>query len=195
MTKTTNRCSMCQRQLGTSYCTGCGAYFCMKDFKIHRGVLFNEMDTIFTDRNELQDKIYRTAQHNASRNPLFIQIDEWQKGAMEKVKQVADQARQQVAQLLNLKRMRLSNDFKKFSYELNRLKETENFVEYDLARLKQQIHLFNYELKQLTRPVTIELHTEQSDRTPWNRLIYAEEKSTYAGIQQRLQQVKGELFN
>ncbi|CAF4109691.1 unnamed protein product [Rotaria sp. Silwood2] len=193
MTKT-NRCSVCQKELGTSYCTGCGVYFCTKDFKSHRSTLFSEMDVVIELRNELQDKINKTIYHDDLYGPLFEQIDQWQNMMTEKVNLVAEHIRQQVSQLLNSKRVKLSNDFKSFSQELIHLKETENFVEYDLTRLKYIIHQFNHELKQLTKPCTIELHTERSDRIVWSQLIYAEEKSTYAGIQQRQQHVKGKMI-
>lgn len=195
MTQATNRCSVCQEQLGTSYCTGCGVYFCTKDFKSHRGILCSEMDTVIAHRNDLQNKINKTIQHSDSHSPLFAQIDEWQKMMTEKVKIVAEHTRQQVAELLNLKRVKLGNDFKRFSQEVIYLRQTENFVEHDLTRLKFMIHQFNHELKQLTKPLTIVLHTELSDRLVWSRLIYAEEKSTYAGIQQRQQQVNGKIIN
>jgi hypothetical protein len=54
------------------------------------------------------------------------------------------------------------------------------------------IHQFNQELKQINKPITIALHTELSDRLVWSRLIYAEEKSTYARIQQQQQQKQEE---
>jgi hypothetical protein len=90
--------------------------------------------------------------------------------------------------------VKLGNDFNRFSQELINLKQTENFVEHDVTRLKYMIHQFNQELKQLTKPLTIVLHTELSDRLVWSRLIYAEEKSTYAGIKQREQQAKGNII-
>ncbi len=194
MTKPTNRCSVCQKQLGTSYCTGCGVYFCTKDFKIHRRTLCNEIDTVIAHRNDLQEKINRVTQYSDFHSPLFVRVDEWQKMMTEKVKVVADHTRQQIAELLNSKRVKLGNDFNRFSQELIDLKQTENFVEHDVTRLKYRIHQFNQELKQLTRPLTIVLHTELSDRLVWSRLIYAEEKSTYAGIKQREQQAKGNII-
>lgn len=195
MTKTANQCSVCQKELGTSYCTGCGVYFCTKDFKNHRGILSRGIDTVITHRNDLQEKIHKATQRDNPHSPLLARIDEWEKVMIEKVKLVAENTRQQVAQLLNSKRVKLNNDFRRFSHELVHLKETENFVEHDLSRLKHMIQQFNYELKQLTKPLTIELHTQQSDRIVWSQLIYAEEKSTYAGIQQRQQQVKGMIIN
>jgi transcriptional antiterminator len=122
----------------------------------------------------------------------LTKIDEWQKMMMEKVRIVADHTRTQVLELLNLKRVRLNNDFERFSDELFDLKQTENFVEHDLSRLKYMIHQFNQELKQINKPVTIALHTEWSDRLVWSRLIYAVEKSTYARIQQQQQQKQEE---
>ena len=188
MTKTTNRCSVCLKQLGTSYCTGCGIYFCTKDFKNHRGVLSNELNTLITHRDDLHNKITKATQHNESYSPLLTKIDEWEKVMLEKVRIVADRTRTQVLELLNIKRVRLTDDFGRFSDELFDLKETENFVEHDLSRLKYMIHQFNQELKQINKPVTITLRTELSDRLVWSRLIYAEEKSTYARIQQQQQQ-------
>ncbi len=196
MTKTIKPCSVCQEEIGTSYCTGCGVYFCTQDFKSHRIMLFSEMDTLIMHRNNLQNKINKAMQyHDLPHSPLLAQIDEWQKMMTEKVRVVAEHTRQQIAELLNLKRAKLDNDFQKFSQELLHLKQTENFVEHDLDRLKYMIHQFNQDLKQLNKPLTIVLHTELSDRLVWSRLIYAEEKSTYAGIQQRQQQVKGKIIN
>ncbi len=125
---------MCQKQLGTSYCTGCGVYFCTKDFKIHRRTLCNEIDTVIAHRNDLQEKINRVTQYSDFHSPLFVRVDEWQKMMTEKVKVVADHTRQQIAELLNSKRVKLGNDFNRFSQELIDLKQTENFVEHDVTR-------------------------------------------------------------
>lgn len=185
MTRVTNRCSVCHKQLGTSYCTGCGVYFCTQDFKNHRGHLFYEMDTLITHRNDLQNRINSATRRTETNSVLFAQIDDWQKMMIEKVKIVAEHTRGQVTELLNSKRTKLTNDFKRFSQELVELKQTENFVEHDLSRLKYMIHQFNQELKLLQKPLTIVLHTEMTDRLVWSRLIYAEEVSTYAGLQSR----------
>jgi len=126
------------------------------------------------ERNDLQAKINDTAQKNNSCSPLITRIDKWEEITIEKVKQAADRARQEVGQLLNSKRMRITTDFKTFSEELAHLKETENFVEHDLTRLKQKIDNFYQDLQQIMQPPMIDLHTEQSDRIEWNRIIYIE---------------------
>jgi hypothetical protein len=160
------------------YCTGCKKYFCRKCFKIHSEELFVEMDKIIEERNHLQNEINIEIQDNNQQNPLIEQIDQWQKRTIEKVKQVAAQARQQASELLNAKRARLNTEFKSFSQELAHLKESENYVEHDLTRLNQMISQFKLDLKQSTQPTTVVLHTEQSDNINWESLIYVEEKKS-----------------
>jgi hypothetical protein len=56
------------------------------------------MDKIVEERNGLQDEITNVIQYNDQQNPLIEQIDAWQKSTIEKVKQVAAQARQQASE-------------------------------------------------------------------------------------------------
>jgi uncharacterized phage infection (PIP) family protein YhgE len=175
------------------YCTGCDAYYCMKDFRTHREGLHKEMDGVVEERDKLQNEINKPTQHNEQHSPLISKINEWQEATIEKVQQVAAQARQQVVQLLDAQQVRITRDFQAFSQELAHLKETENFVEYDLTRLNQMIQQFHQDLKQLVQPTTIELHTEQSDRIDWNRVIYVEEKRARAANQHPHPQATGKV--
>jgi septal ring factor EnvC (AmiA/AmiB activator) len=172
---TAKQCSKCNKS-GPMYCTGCEEYFCSKDFKTHREGIFTEMDKIVEERNHLQDVINNTVQNNDQQNPVIEQIDQWRDNIIEKVKQVAAQARQQAIQLLNSKRMKMNTEFKNFSQELAHLKESEDYVEHDLRRLNQMISQFKQDLRQSIQPTTIKVHTEQSDGINWDSLIYVEEK-------------------
>ncbi len=171
---------MCEKGQGTCLCAGCKKYFCMKDFKSHRNTLFNEMDVIVGNYNDLQERINRASQQKDSRSPIFAQIDQWQNNAIGKVKEAAELARQQAKKILNSKRVEITTQFETLSQDLIRLKETGDFVEHDLVRLYQKIQKVNQDLQLMARPPAIELHTEQSDKIVWNQLIYVEEKSTYS---------------
>ena len=192
---TSKRCSVCNKELGPMYCTGCNEYFCWKDFKTHREGMFTEMDKIVEERNRLQDAINNGAQHNDQQSPLIEQIDKWETITIKKVKQAAAEARQQALRLLDSKRMQITTEFKSFSQELGTLKESENYVEHDLTRLSQMINQFNQDLKQSTQPITIELHTEQSDKINWDSLIYVEEKQTFTNYQQPQQRTISKFIN
>jgi hypothetical protein len=177
---TTLRCSVCTEELGATHCTGCDQYFCTNDFQTHLQGMVNEMDKIIEERNHLQNEINNETQSNDQQNPVIEQIDSWQKSTVEKVIQVAAQARQQAIELLNIKRMKINTEFKSFSQNLADVKRSEKYVEHDLRRLKQMISQFKQDLIHLTQPITILLHTEQSDRINWENLIYVEDQEETA---------------
>jgi seryl-tRNA synthetase len=179
---TPKQCSMCTKVPGSMYCTGCEKYFCWKDLKIHREGMFIEMDKIVEERNHLQDAINNILQINDQSHPLIQQIEKWKNTTIEKIKQIAEQVRQQTIQLLNARQIKIDTEFKSFSQELAHLRDTENYVEHDLTRLNQKISQFKQDLKQSTQPTTIELHTQGSDSINWNGLIYVEEKQTYSKL-------------
>jgi archaellum component FlaC len=175
---------MCEKGTGIYHCTGCNKYFCKKDFHNHRETPNNKLYGYIEDRNALQEKIHKSNQQKNICSPLLLQIDDWQKETIEKVKEVAEQARQQVIQILKTKQTEITYEFEKFSHELIQLKETEDFAEEDLKRLKQTIKRLDQDLKQLARPLEIELHREESQKIAWNRLIYVVGKTNYTTKQQ-----------
>jgi vacuolar-type H+-ATPase subunit I/STV1 len=192
---TSEGCSMCEKGAGAYFCIGCKKHFCKKDFHNHRETLNNELYGYIEDRNTLQEKISKPNQQKNICSPLLLQIDEWQQQTIEKVKQAAEQARQQVMQILNSKGTEITSEFEKLSQELIQLKETEDFTEQDLKRLKQTINRLNEDLKQLAQAPTIELHREESQKIAWNCLIYVEDKTNYPAKQQGQQRVMGELIS
>jgi DNA repair exonuclease SbcCD ATPase subunit len=190
-----NRCSVCPKGAGTCFCPGCKAYFCDKDFKQHREMLFNSLDELTVDRNDLQEKINKASSKKQFGSSLLSRIDEWQEITIGKVKQAAEQARQQALKIMNSKREEITRQFQTLSQELEQLRETEGVLEQDLARLKQQIGQLNKGLEQLSQPSVGELNVKQSDQIVWNRMIYVEEKSAHADYQQHRPQLRGQYLN
>jgi chromosome segregation ATPase len=182
---TQDHCSVCEKGKGAYFCIGCKKHFCKKDFQNHREILTNELDRFVEDRNALQETITKATQQKDISSPLFSQIDQWQKITIEKVKQTADQARQNVRQILHSKRAEITSNFEKFSKELIQLKETEDFAEQDLKRLKQTIDQLTQGVKKLAQPSEIELHVDESQEIEWNRLIYVVDNTNYVANQQQ----------
>ena len=158
------------------HCTGCDKYLCWKDFKTHREEMFTELDKIVEERDHLQETIHIGAASDDQKSPLLRQIDQWKRNTIAKVEEVAAQVRQQTIELLNRKRTKIDREFRSFSQELIKMRESENYVEHDLERLKKKIQQFKQDIKQSTQPTTILLHTDQSDKIQWESLIYIEEK-------------------
>lgn len=169
------QCDTCKKPSVSMHCMGCDKYFCNKDFPTHREVLFGEMDKIVESRNELQEDIQKSMQSEDQQSSIINNIDKWEKTTIKKVQDVAALARHQAIQLLNTNRIKVHTEFKNFSQQLATLRESGDFLEHDLDRLNQMINQFKLDIKQSTQPVNIKLHTEQSDRTIWESLIYVEE--------------------
>ena len=188
---TSNHCSMCEKGTGAYNCIGCQAYFCWKHFEGHREQLFKEMEIIIENRNGLHEKMNTPSQQNDSRNSMLSKIDDWEREIINKVKQAAEQARQQVSKFHNTKQMEMKTQFDTLSQELIELKESRDFVENDLARLKQTIQQLNEDLDKINQPTALELHVEESEKIAWHHIIYIVERSINTGRQQREQQVTG----
>ncbi len=190
-----NHCSVCLKGPGACFCPGCQAYFCVKDFGSHRGMLVNELDELITDRDEFQEKINKASSDTQFDSSLLLRIDEWQRITIEKVKQAAKQVRQEVLKIMNSKREEIMREFQTLSQELEQLKETEGVLEQDLTRLKQYIGQINKDLEQLSQLSAVELNVKQSERIVWHRMIYVEEKPINPVKQQFQSQPEGEHLN
>ncbi|CAF1009434.1 unnamed protein product [Adineta ricciae] len=172
---TRNKCSVCTKNAGTSICPGCQAYFCDNDFKDHRGKLTNELDGLVIERNLLQEKINKTNINKAQNNTFLPQIDEWQRTTIEKVKQVADQARKQVLELINSDLRRITKGLEELTQELKQLTDTKDVLEQDLVKLKEDVNRLNNAVAQLAQPSTITLNVTNSDKIQWNQMIFVEQ--------------------
>ncbi|CAF1254625.1 unnamed protein product [Rotaria sordida] len=118
-------------------------------------------------------------QNNYVPSVVLMEIDDWERTTIEKVKTVAEQARQQLIKLPKSKKVETESRFEKFCQDLISLKETGDFVEHDLKYLQQTVDQLHQDLKRLTESFELELCTEQSNQIKWDTLIYIKEKPTY----------------
>jgi chromosome segregation ATPase len=183
-----SHCSVCPKGAGSCYCPGCKAYFCNKDFRNHREMLAHGLDELTVNRNELQEKINKASSHKHSGSSLLSRIDAWQDDTIQKVKQAAQQARQQVLKIINSKREEITRQFQALSKEMEQLRETEDVLEQDLSRLKNQIKQLHKGLENVSQSPTIELNMKQSEQITWHRMIYVEDRSVSSAQQQRREQ-------
>jgi DNA repair exonuclease SbcCD ATPase subunit len=180
-------CSVCLQGAGTFYCPGCKAYFCDDDFRNHREMLVHGLD-------ELQEKINKASSQKHSGSSLLSQIDAWQKDTIQKVKQTAQQARQQVSKILNSKQKEITRQFRTVSQELKQFKQTKGVLEQDLSRLKNQIEQLHKDLEKLSQLPAIELNMKQSEQIVWCRMIYVEDRSVSSAQEQCSSQLRGEYL-
>ena len=158
-------------------------------------MLINGLDQLTAGRNELQEKINNVNFQQNSHDSLLSRIDTWQEQTIQKVKQAADQARQQALTFIRSKQDEIKKQFQTLSQELEQLQETEGVLEDDLSRLKNQIEQVDQCLEKLSQPSALELNTKQSEQIVWNRMIYVENRSTSFIPKQCQPLLQGECFD
>lgn len=97
-------CATCgSKATGIFKCEGCGQVFCRKHVIEHRDVLSQQLDEIVFEYDSLQQTMTE-AKENLNRkqnNPLINQIDKWEEDSIEKIRQMAKEARNEVTKLSN----------------------------------------------------------------------------------------------
>jgi hypothetical protein len=104
-TSTKAPCATCgDKSVGIFKCEGCSQIFCRKHVNEHRDVLSHQLDEIVLEHDTLQQTIAEQNDQGNYRHSLFKQVDQWEKDSIMKIRQIADQARQQVEKLTSLQR-------------------------------------------------------------------------------------------
>lgn len=88
------------KRIGILKCEGCKQIFCAPHVTEHRNILGLHLDEIVLEYDSLQQTIAQS-QDKINRHPLSQEIDRWEKESMEKIRQTAHQARQQLNSLTN----------------------------------------------------------------------------------------------
>ena len=172
---TSKRCSTCGTVAATCLCTGCRLLFCSAHFNDHHQQMATQLDHLMENCNHLAMRTKETTQTQRATSSLLSQIDEWQRMTIEKVSQVAENARQQALQLMRRKKIEIIEGVNSIGKEILTRQSVGDFVEYDLERLKKMINKLQQDFNQFVRS-PIQLHINRSQQIDWNNLIYLEHR-------------------
>lgn len=165
-------CSTCNKTLAKYVCTGCGKYFCPKDFKQHDQELSARFDKeIVRSHDELLDEIKNFEKSNDLSSDIFDQIEQWRKITIEKVEKAAERASHELSNIINKQRMELSKRFAEITKEIRTRQEEENFVETDIVRLRMKINKIQGEVNQFFRKSPTKTIVFDNDEINWDRII------------------------
>jgi uncharacterized UBP type Zn finger protein len=90
-------CATCgNKGVGIFKCEGCAQGFCRKHVIEHRDTLSHQLDEIVLEHDTLQQTIVEHLDKQNHHHPAIEQIDKWERDAIEKIRQTAAEARQQV---------------------------------------------------------------------------------------------------
>ncbi|CAF4076236.1 unnamed protein product [Adineta steineri] len=167
-------CSVCHKEAGICNCTGCKAFFCMKDFANHRQWLSGEFEKVIEARNRLQEVVSDRKILADFRAALYTYIDQWKTDALDKIQYTAEKTRVQTAKILDDKIQDVDNGLHGVTEQLRAMQDMNNYVEDDLDQLNDHIENIMEEFKHLKGSSEIRICKENSEQLDWNSLIYVD---------------------
>jgi hypothetical protein len=101
-------CATCANKgVGIFKCEGCAQIFCRKHVIEHRDTLSHQLDEIVLEHDTLQQTTVEYKDKQTHCHSLIKQIDKWERDAIEKIQQTAEEARQQVNKLTSSQKGKL----------------------------------------------------------------------------------------
>jgi hypothetical protein len=105
-------------------------------------------------------------------HPLVSRIDEWERESMNKIKQVAEQARIDLRKLIDQNRKDLKTSMKQLTNELQSSRDSEDYTEHDL---KRWLHRLKELRNELEKPLALNV-IDDDDKQSVIRLIKVNEQ-------------------
>ena len=152
-----NLCVKCPKGRAQTICSGCQQWLCLKHFTEHRQELGHEMDHLTQQHDEIHQDLISTSD---DQHPLFICINKWEQRSIERIRQVANEVRQNVEEHLNTNKMKLKRSLNEITVELRSSRENEDYTEIELQRWLNQLKEIR---QQLFEPSTIKINHDGDD--------------------------------
>lgn len=137
-------CYKCDKGSGIFTCDGCQRSFCRKHSDEHRKELAAQMDII----GQQHDIILRDIDQKTDNHPLLVQIDTWEQKSMNKIREVANQARTDFNKLLHETKQTVKVKLNTLNHEIQTSTESESYTEVDLKTWLDQLNELRLDIEQ-----------------------------------------------
>ncbi|CAF0788396.1 unnamed protein product [Didymodactylos carnosus] len=148
-TSTKQPCVKCSsgKTSGIFTCSGCQMLFCPKHSNEHRQELAKELDNVIYKHDSLKQQLtMETSATPAGGHPLLRQIQQWEQESIEKIRMIAQKARDEVDRLVNKNKEDILKQFHLITTQLQHARQEDDFVETDLDRWMKQLHKLKSDL-------------------------------------------------
>jgi chromosome segregation ATPase len=162
-----NRCVTCGKEKATLRCGGCLQEFCYNNFGNHRQELSKQLDEVEVNR-DLFRQILTEQTTNPQKHVLIQQVDKWERDSINKIRETADEAREEILKNTTGYIRELETKLNKLTEKLRQCREENDFFETDLRHWNEELTRLT---QQLTRPSNINL---RQDATPLVTKIYVD---------------------
>ena len=152
------RCVTCGKEKATSKCAGCSQDFCYKHLGDHRQELGKQLDEVEVMRDLFQQTV-NEQKLDPKKQSLIQEIDQWEHDSMKKIRQTAEEARQEVYSHITVHFTKIERKLNEFTDQLRRSRDEEDFFESDLHEWSKEL---NQLTEQLAKPSIVTIHQDQT---------------------------------
>jgi hypothetical protein len=135
-----SRCATCGKATSTFTCRGCAKGFCMSHANEHRQELVKQVEEyIIPLHDQLRQNFGKQTKKTLDHHPLMKQIDDWERDSIDKIHQVAGDAREQLLNLIDKHTGKLKEALKRLTQELKKARDDDHFLETDLKEWMKKL--------------------------------------------------------
>ncbi|CAF3388530.1 unnamed protein product [Rotaria sp. Silwood2] len=131
-------CATCSKPIGIYRCEGCEKQFCPNDLSNHRNELSKQLEQLGVEHNKFQETLIETAK-DLRTHELISRINAWEKESKAKIKQAAEEARQQIVKHAETNIKDISTRFREMAERLHQAQQENIYDERDLKRWMEQL--------------------------------------------------------
>ncbi|CAF3713126.1 unnamed protein product [Rotaria socialis] len=156
-------CVKCPKNAGIATCGGCQAWFCTKHFIEHRQGLGEAMERI----GQQHDDLHKNLDANNIGYSLLSQINAWEQTSLNRIQEVAEKARIDLAKYIEEAKTQLTQSLNKIKNELTSSRASDDFTEIELKQWNAQLEKLG---RMLEKPSSIDI-VEGDQSQPLIRII------------------------
>ena len=149
-------CVKCPKGPGQVICGGCEQWFCLKHLNEHRQDLNQQMDALTLEHDQLRQHL--TNQTHCPTHPLIERVDRWETKSIDRIKQVADDVRAQLRDLLPRQKRTILKSLADITKQLAENRESETYTELDLNKWMDQLKQLE---EQTNKPLMLEIRNDE----------------------------------
>ena len=143
----------------TFSCEGCSNNYCRLCLPKHLQELDTDLEQIELDHNQFREKLDRQ-KRNPSEHALINEIDQWEQGSINKIRQAAKEYKDKIVHFTNNKYfVEIEKKLNDIATKLKGIRQQSEFNEIDLNQLKQNLNQLKQELE---KPSTIKIRQDAS---------------------------------
>jgi predicted nucleic acid-binding Zn-ribbon protein len=149
-----SHCSICNDEQDTYECKGCLTIFCFNHLTDHREMINQEFIQIEHHFNSFRQKLH-DQKEDPNHYSLFKQINQWENESIYKIKQTAQQCRDEINEYL----FKIENQFNQLTERTKEIRKQNKINEINSKQIKKKFNKLN---KEFEKPKNVSIQQRSS---------------------------------